>query len=57
MNRITLACLAGATAFAGGLATWSTIKRYKNRGSRDKKRVRKVAAEQEYNEAIAKQLT
>jgi hypothetical protein len=33
------------------------IRRYKGRGSQDKKRVRKVVEEQEYNEAIAKQLT
>jgi hypothetical protein len=54
--RITLACLAGAAGLAGGLVTWSVIRRYKRRGSRDKKRVRKGAEEQEYNEAIAKQL-
>jgi len=55
MNRITIACLAGL-AYAGGLATWSTIRWYKSRGPRDKKRVRKVAEEQEYNEALAEQL-
>ncbi len=49
--------MASAAAFVGGLATWFTIKWYKNRGSRDKKRVRKVAEEQENNEAIARQLT
>jgi len=56
MNRMTFACLAGVAAFGGGLAAWSMIRRYKDRGSRDKKRVRKVGEEQEYNEAIAKQL-
>ena len=49
------ACLAGL-AFAGGLGAWYVASRYKGGGSRDKKRVRKVAQEQEYNEAIAKQL-
>jgi hypothetical protein len=53
---MTFACLAGAAAFAGGVATWSMIRRYKSRGSPDKKRVRR-ADKQEYNEAIAKQLT
>ena len=52
---MTLACLAGL-ALAGGLGAWSTIKCYKGRGSRDKKRVRKVAKDQEYDEAIAEQL-
>lgn len=56
MNRMTFACLVGAAAFAGGLATWSMIKRYKGRGSQDKKRVKKVAEKQEYNEALAEQL-
>lgn len=51
MNRMTIACLAGAAAFAGGLATWSMIRRYKG-----KKRVKKVAEKQEYNEVLAKQL-
>ncbi len=55
MNRMTFAFLAGAAAFAGGLATWSMI-RYKGRGSRDKKRVKKDAEKQEYNEALAEQL-
>jgi len=49
------ACLAGL-AFAGGLTAWSTINWFKGRGSRDKKRVRKVAEDQEYNEALAEQL-
>jgi hypothetical protein len=56
MNRMTIACLAGAAALAGGLATWSMMRRYKGRGSPDKKRVKKVAEQQEYNEAIAEQL-
>jgi hypothetical protein len=55
MNKMTIVCLAGL-AFAGGLTAWATINRYKGRGSRDKKRVRKVAEEQEYSEAIAEQL-
>jgi predicted MFS family arabinose efflux permease len=55
MNRMTFACLAGVAA-ACGLAAWSTISWYKGRGSRDEKRVRKVAEQQEYNKAIAKQL-
>ena len=55
MNRMTIACLAGL-AFAGGLTAWTTINRYKGRGSRDKKRIRKVAEEQEYDEDIAEQL-
>lgn len=42
MNKMTIARLAGL-AFAGGLTAWSTINWYKDRGSRDKKRVRKVA--------------
>ncbi len=56
MNRMTIVYLAGAAAFAGGLATWSMVNWYKGRGSRDKKRVRKVAEKQEYNEALAEQL-
>ena len=56
MNRMTFACFAGATAFAGGLATWFMIRRYKDRGSSDKKRVKKVAEQQEYNAALAEQL-
>ena len=48
MNRMTIACLAGAAAFAGGLATCFMIRRYKNRGSPDKRR---VAEKQEYDEA------
>jgi hypothetical protein len=55
MNKMTIACLAGL-AFAGGLTAWTTINWYKGRGSRDKKRARKVAEEQEYNEALAEQL-
>jgi hypothetical protein len=55
MNKTTFACLVGL-AFAGGLAAWSTINWYKGRESRNKKRIRKVAEEQEYNEAIAEQL-
>jgi hypothetical protein len=49
MNKMTIACLAGAAAFAGGLATWSMIRRYKGRRSPDKKRVKKVADKHEYN--------
>jgi hypothetical protein len=56
MNRMTFVCLAGAAAFAGGVATWSIIRRYTGRGSSDKKRVKKVAEQQGYNEAIAEQL-
>ena len=56
MNRMTFVCLAGAAALAGGLATWSMIRRYKGRGSRDKRRVKKIAEQQEYDEAIAEQL-
>jgi hypothetical protein len=55
MNKMTFACLAGVAA-ACGLAAWSTIKWYKGRESQDKKRGTKVAEQQEYNEAIAKQL-
>jgi len=56
MNRMTFACLAGL-AFAGGLGAWYAVSRYKGRGPRrERKQVRKVAEEQEYNEAIAKQL-
>ena len=55
MNRMTIACLAGL-ALAGGLGALSTIRWYKRRAPRDRKRVRKVDEEQEYNEAIAKQL-
>jgi hypothetical protein len=56
MNRMTIACLAGSAAFAGGLATWSMIRRYKGRESSDKKRVKKIAEQQVYNEALAEQL-
>jgi hypothetical protein len=55
MNKMTIACLAGLV-FAGGLTAWATINRYKGRGSRGKKRARRVGEEQEYNEAIAGQL-
>jgi hypothetical protein len=55
MNKMTIACLAGI-AFAGGLGAWYAVNRYKGRGSRDKKRVREVGKEQEYDEAIAEQL-
>jgi hypothetical protein len=55
MNKTTIACLAGL-AFAGGLTAWSIINWYKGRGSQDKKRLKKVAKEQEYNKAIAEQL-
>ena len=55
MNKISIACLAGL-AFAGGLTAWSTTNWFKYRGSRDKKRLRKVAKEQEYDEAIAEQV-
>ena len=56
MNKMTIACLTGL-AFAGGLSAWATINWYKGRGSRDKKkRARKVAEEQEYDEALAEQL-
>ena len=55
MNRMTVASLAGL-AFAGGLGAYSTIRWYKRRAPRDKKRGRKVTEEQQYNEAIAKQL-
>lgn len=55
MNKTTIACLTGL-AFAGGLTAWSIINWYKGRGSQDKKRLKKVVKEQEYNEAIAEQL-
>ena len=55
MNKITIACLAGL-AIAGGLGAWSTINWCKGRGLRDKKRTRKAAKEQGYDEAIAEQL-
>jgi hypothetical protein len=56
MNRMTFACLAGL-AFAGGLGAWYAVSWYKGRGlRRERKRVRKVAEEKEYNEAIAKQI-
>jgi hypothetical protein len=53
---MTFVCLAGAATFAGGVAIWSIIRRYTDRGSSDKKRVKKVAGRQGYNEAIAEQL-
>jgi Flp pilus assembly protein TadB len=49
---MALACLAGLGIFAGGLAAW-----HKGRGPRERKRVRKIAVEEEeHKEALAEQL-
>jgi len=55
MNRMTIACLAGL-AFAGELAAWSTIMWYKNKGPKEKKRIKRAVAEEEPNEALVEQL-
>ena len=54
MNRMTLACLASIGIFAGGLAAWSAVRRYKSRGPRKKKQVKTV--EEEPKEILAEQL-
>jgi Flp pilus assembly protein TadB len=52
MNIMTLACLA-ALGIAGGL---TAIMYYKSRGRRERKKVRKVVAEEAPREILAEQL-
>ena len=52
MNRMAMACLA-AVGIAGGLAA---IMYYKGRGTGERKRVRKVLAEEAPREVLAEQL-
>ncbi len=54
---MAFACLASLGIFAGGLATWSAIMWYKGRGPRERRRVRKIAVEEEeHKEALTEQL-
>jgi hypothetical protein len=53
---MALACLASLGIFSGGLAAWSAIMWYKGKGPRERKRVKKVAVEEEHKETFAEQL-
>jgi hypothetical protein len=56
MNRMTLACLASLGIFAGGLAAWSVIARYKGKGPRERRRGKKGVVEEETKEVLEEQL-
>jgi cation transport regulator ChaB len=50
---MALACLAGLGIFAGGLAAWSAIMWYKDKGHRERE---PAMEEEEHKEALAEQL-
>ena len=53
---MALACLASIGIFAGGLAALSVIARYKGKGPRERRRVKKGVVEEETKEVLEEQL-